>query len=270
VTAFSMAAKKTAFLSLAQLAILICPIADVAADPKYRSNQNSSRQNDIATRNADFAARLLKMGKYREALVPLDEAIKAAPGRAQNYVWRGRSLLEIEHPKQAMVDLNKAIELDPNNYLAYQFRARGNFELGNFQASLKDYTTALDKSTAPLEKADILRLRARVQAALKRNDLSIADFTQSISFERHYSAFMLRGNQYCTLGKYEQAVKDYSEALKHTKDENVDRLYTLRAQAYEKMGRKDLAQKDFAKAKEGTNSMWGSVLQDLDKNSFSK
>ncbi|MCC6979290.1 MAG: hypothetical protein IT343_13280 [Candidatus Melainabacteria bacterium] len=44
-----------------------------------------------------------------------------------------------------------------------------------------------------------------------------------------------------------------------------DRLYTMRADAYEKLGKFDLARKDRKSAKSLVDDSWGGVLQDMDK-----
>lgn len=229
------------------------------------ADAQSYRRNDIAARNIDFGIRLSKAGKYRESLVQFDEAIKANPAVADYYIWRGRSLLEVEETRQGMNDLNKAIALDPKKSEAFYLRARAHYELGNYQFSLRDYSTAFNLVKTPIEKAEILRLRARMHAALKKYELSIADLSLSLQFNRDPVAFTLRANQYANVGKYNEAVKDYTDAIAKSTVDDKGKLYSQRAIIYEKIGRKDLAFKDREKAKQLTKDNWGDLLPEMDK-----
>lgn len=224
----------------------------------------SAVANDIAARNIDFGIRLSKAGKYRESLIQFDEAIKASPKVADYYIWRARSLLEVEETKQGMNDLNKAIQLDAKKSEAYYLRARAHYELGNYQASLKDYSTAFILVKTPVEKAEILRLRARMHAALKKYDQAIADLTQSLTLSHDPVAFLLRANQYFNIGKYKEAVKDYTDAINFSKTDDISKLYSLRAISYEKLGQKTLALKDREKAKKLTTDTWGDLLPEME------
>ncbi|MBA3991937.1 MAG: hypothetical protein C0469_00320 [Cyanobacteria bacterium DS2.3.42] len=104
-----------------------------------------------------------------------------------------------------------------------------------------------------------------MHSSMKKYELAIADMTQSLALDRTPHGLMLRGNQYFALKQYKKAVDDYTEAISMRSPKLQDRLFTMRADAYEKMGRFDLAKKDKKSAKSLVDDSWGSVLQDMDK-----
>ncbi len=208
---------------------------------------------------------LYKKAKMKEAVVELDQAIKLDPNCGEFYFRRGDCLLELDKLNDAYADFSKAIQLEPKHYPAYKRRARLNYERGKLDDALKDYTSAEKVAPNLIERAEIIKLKAKMHSSMKRYDLAIVDLTQSMAFDRTAHALMLRGNQYFSIKQYKKAVDDYTEAISMKSPKLQDRLFTMRADAYEKMGRLDLAKKDRKDAKSIVDDSWGSVLQDMDK-----
>jgi len=228
---------------------------------------NPQTENRAALHYYGCGLRLFRVAKMKDAVEQFDEAIKLDPKCAEFYYKRGDALLELDRLDEAYKDFTKAIQLEPAHYFAYKRRGRLEFERGKLDASLKDFQTAVSVCQSKAEKADILKFVAKIHASMKKHDLAIADLTQALTTTRDTHALMLRGNQYLAVGEYQKAVVDYTEALSHNLPQFQDRLYMMRAQAYEKVGRFDLAKLDKKKAKDIVNDSWGGVLQDLDKHS---
>ena len=77
----------------------------------------------------------------------------------------------------------------------------------------------------------------------KKYDLAIKDLTTLIGIDKKHSDIVLsRGNCYFALGRYKEAISDYSLCLSRG-HKDVD-PYLMRAKAYEKLGMKKLAEKD--------------------------
>jgi tetratricopeptide (TPR) repeat protein len=62
-------------------------------------------------------------------------------------------------------------------------------------------------------------------------------------------AWIKRATLYFDMAKYKEAIHDYTQALETSFGSN-ETIYRARARAYEKLGQKDLAQKDLKKAEE--------------------
>lgn len=208
---------------------------------------------------------LYRKAKMKDAIVQLDEAIKLDPNCSEFYFRRGDCFLELDKLNEAYTDFTKAIELEPMHYPAYKRRGRLNYERGKLEDALKDYERAEKATSNRIEKAEIVKLKAKMHSYMKKYDLAIQDLTESIALDRTAHAIMLRGNQYYSMKQYKKAIDDYSEAMKFNSPKLQDRLFTMRADAYEKIGKLDLAKKDRKSAKSLVDDSWGSVLEDMDK-----
>jgi len=162
------------------------------------------------------ALQLLAQGRYRDALAYYDKSIGLDAGYAQAYVDRGGVYLLLHQPDKALGDLSKAISLNPDSAEAYLNRGGAYGELKQYQKAIEDCTRAISLSaTNPVAAA---------------------------------GAYANRGESYVEVGQNEKAIDDLTKAIaSHPKPAEA---YYYRAMAYEKLGKKDLASKDRAKAKE--------------------
>jgi tetratricopeptide (TPR) repeat protein len=197
------------------------------------------------------AVGLVQKKHYRKALPFFDHAIKLAPSIGKIYLGRGDALLVLEEPERALVDFNTALKLDPSLAKGYEQRARCQFELGKFKAAVDDISSAIGPEQDQHNKANMLKDRATFYLRLGQSDKAIQDLTTAISIRpKEYYNYSHRGDVYASLHQYRKAVEDYTYAIKINdgRFDDFDSLYTLRARAYEKLGRKDLAALDRKKA----------------------
>lgn len=150
----------------------------------------------------------------------------------------------------ALQSSNKAIERHPKDWMALESRAIANQMLGRDQEALADYNAAI--GTAPQEielyvfRAGVLNVLGKYQSAI--DDCAVFDGKRQISRFAALWCYQSRADAYYGLGRYEEAVNNYSRAIrvnpKHPK------AYYGRSLAYEKLGRHDLAEVDRQKAQE--------------------
>lgn len=211
-----------------------------------------------------------KQGHYRESLSAFDQAIAIDPKFAAAYVRRGESLLELDDHKAAMANFSKAIQLVPTDWLSYKLRGRIYFEQNEYEKAISDFSASIKYAKDPENKAEMYKNRGKMYANLGKHDLALADLTMSVNLEPFSarSALLLRGNEYYATKQYQKAVDDYTKSISYGDNKAQDRLYALRASAYEKLGKQDLARKDRLKAKDSVKDGWGDVLKDMDKRGF--
>ena len=82
--------------------------------------------------------------EYSRAMDDYDKVIDLEPGKADAYVYRGRSYEEFtKDHKRAISYYDKALEIDPKNGAAYTSRGYARSELGQYAEALKDYETGI-------------------------------------------------------------------------------------------------------------------------------
>ncbi|MEP6924406.1 MAG: tetratricopeptide repeat protein [Pyrinomonadaceae bacterium] len=138
----------------------------------------------------------------------------------------------------------EAVRLDPNNAQALACR-------GNFYRLLKKYDEALADLNESIrlspEAATSYQIRSVIYKDRKMYDEAIADQTGAIKIhaEADYQSpynYEERGELYFLKGDYENAVRDYSKVISIKPD--LENIYAKRAEAYRKLGKKDLADAD--------------------------
>jgi tetratricopeptide (TPR) repeat protein len=191
---------------------------------------------------------LVNHKNYKRAVPFLDHAIKLAPDDGRLYLDRGSALFWMEEYQRAMADFTTALKLDPkSSWKSYELRARCRSELGDFKAAVTDISNAIKVEKDPHNKAFLFKERATYYINLGQPDKAIADVDSAIATRpKEYYNYSRRAALYASLHQYQKAVEDYSTAIKlhDGRFDDLDRIYSSRANAYEKLGRKDLADKD--------------------------
>jgi serine/threonine protein kinase len=128
---------------------------------------------------------LFQEGEVYDAIENLEAALDANPKVARGWSELGFMYNNIRKYEQAEEACTKAIELDPSLASAYQTRGFARSNLGRIGDSVSDFNVALEKTTEPRRKAQIL-------------------------YQRGYANMLA--------GKLDAACNDAREALKHNPD----------------------------------------------------
>lgn len=175
------------------------------------------------------------------------------PVTADDYVDRGYKHYQDNNYKNDASDcaLNacaEAVRLDPKNAAAWYCRASMYRDKGERDKALADADEAIRLKP---DQAQYYALRALLYGDKDMWDKGLADITKKIELHgsdaTHYD-YASRGNFFYKLGKYEDSVKDYSEAIRLKPDYRY--YYSDRARVYEKLGKTDLADEDKKKSNE--------------------
>lgn len=142
----------------------------------------------------------------------------------------------------------EAIRLDPKYADGYYCRAVMYRDQGERDKALGDMDEAIRLKG---DSANYYGLRGMLYGDKNMWDKGLTDLNRQMellgSDATHYD-FDRRGDFYYELGKFEDAVKDYTRAIELKPDYQY--YYTDRANAYEKLGKNDLAETDKLKARE--------------------
>lgn len=127
------------------------------------------------------AQKAMQDGKYKAALATLDQAIAAAPGRADLYGLRARVNDERNEVDKAFDDIKKMMELAPNDATAYMIRARIKMGQQKYDEALADANAAIER--APKDP-DAYYLRSDIYSDMGKTAESKADEAKASSLER--------------------------------------------------------------------------------------
>eukprot|EP00439_Symbiodinium_sp_Y106_P082132 s694_g21.t1 len=151
-------------------------------------------------------------GKYAEAIVDFDQALKLAPQDADALKWRGDSK-RMEHKfAEAIVDFDQALKQSPQDAFALKWRGDSKRMEHKYAEAIVDFDQALKQSP---QDAFALKCRGETKRMQGKYAEAIVDFDQALKLAPQ-DAFALtgRGETKRMQGKYAEAIVDFDQALK--------------------------------------------------------
>lgn len=208
------------------------------ATSKYMPNGRPSKIWQEYNLAADKA---LKVNDYESAVFLLDEAIKLAPNEGELYNTRGRAraMSCSGNDVAALEDLTKARGLGTLNAGGYAY-------MGRLYDSQHETGKAIEVLSEGAKKypgsKDVHLARAALYVASGQRVKAEADYNRALQIGPDTTTHILRGQLLESLGKPEQALKDYEAAATKTskKGETVEKrslAHRARAALLAKMGR---------------------------------
>lgn len=222
--------------------------------------------SDAYRNRADLYAALKR---DKQAIADYTRAIELKPNEPHWYTVRGKFYLERGHRSKALADYAKAVELAPYLIIplcppsfkekldehrligytraielepcAWNFYQRGDFYLrrGQYDKALADYKRAVEFKPS----YEFLDLPKDFEEPV--NEQRLISCTKQLEREPNtVLTFFERGNAYFAMGKYAQAIDDYSKAM----DFSIRTCCQKRGKAYCELKRYDEAIKDFRRA----------------------
>jgi tetratricopeptide (TPR) repeat protein len=217
-----------------------------AACPENLSAQPTAPENnerDLLLKEADAC---LHTGKPIQAIDVFGELIRNDPKDAFSYMNRGTVRIVLGDAEKGMADLTTAIGLKPD--LMEAWYNRGNALLLNLQRyddAISDLNEAI--SLKP-DFAPAYCSRGLAKLKLGRYDDALADYDSGISRDpKQNYCHSNRGDLYLHTGQYQKAIDDLSMALSGRPPSDAT-ILSMRGQAFEALGEKDQAIRDYRAA----------------------
>lgn len=169
--------------------------------------------------------------------------ISGAEERAQEQVAEGVLLMAPGSYGEAIPFFDAAISTNPQNVDAYFQRALANEKLGNYEVALEDYqrVVAMDNNRVEAHTA-----MANIYRENGENDRALEAFTASLNLSPTADAYNQRGMTYAALGRHQEAVDDFTEAIVLRRD--APYVYLARANSRRALGDVEGAREDEAMA----------------------
>ena len=145
----------------------------------------TSCNNKLSNYYLSQAEKLEVEGKYKEAIVLLDKAVKKNPQNLYALINRGVDKSFLEDYNGAIEDYTKIIEMDTNNVLAYLNRGKNKARQGNYIGAIEDYSKAIK-----IKGGDGFFYIEFVDNFLEKNHTSDFDAAmEEIHFERGFARY---------------------------------------------------------------------------------
>jgi len=127
------------------------------------------------------AQKAMQDGKYKAALAALEQAVTAAPERADLYGLRAKVYDERGEYDKALADAKKVIDLKPNEPTGYLIRAGVYRRNEKYDEALADVNAAIER--AP-KSADAYYLRSDIYNDMGKSAESKADEAKATALDR--------------------------------------------------------------------------------------
>jgi tetratricopeptide (TPR) repeat protein len=188
-------------------------------------------------------------GKYAEAIKDFESIIARFPDRSEIFIELGRAYAGLRQYAEAMLHFKKAIELNPPKGIlaqAYVYRGVVLQTMKKFARAREDFKTAT--SVDPTNGKIHLILAAHC-ARNGKAVMAIRHYNKAILLgENSPHVYYECGKQWMVLRDYLSAIRNFGEAIKRNPSNAA--YYRARGRARMAVGQRELARKDFARARE--------------------
>jgi tetratricopeptide (TPR) repeat protein len=199
--------------------------------------------NSRAYRDLAYVANM--RGKYAEGLQYANKSISLAPNSMVTYRQRMLANSHLGHTDEALKDMSVMLKLKPTtvNYMLQGDMLRGQ---KRYKEAVASYRNGIAMGGAAYQDRCFNQLFKCLMLSEDYNG-AIAELDKRLKNEPEHAEWNDdKGQCEMKLKKYPEAVKSFSIAIKGYP---IEAYYLHRAEAYDQMGRKDLAAADRAKAK---------------------
>jgi tetratricopeptide (TPR) repeat protein len=185
----------------------------------------------------DRGNELYELGRYEEAIVSYDQAIKINPDNPEYWADRGNALDYLGRYEEAITNFDKAIEIKPDYHRAFYCRGSALDDLGRYEEAIASY----DQATKINHNNPIYWImRAVLLRASDRYKEAIASCDRAIEIKpNHHEAWSKRGISLANLGRYEDAIASCDRAIKIKP--NYHEAWSNRGVALANLGRREEA-----------------------------
>ena len=204
---------------------LLCSLLVLIGTPGYISAQISATDSKDIEERFKSIDLIMEAGKrsekkdWRGAMLFVNRAIandsSRPPTLAIDYSFRADLWDEMGNYRNSLADFTQAMRLDPANPTYYSERARTRVKFGDLDKALADAEEAVRMKP---DNSVSMQIRGEVQYARKEYDLAIADYSRAIEMWTYIAnaGLKLRAEAYRRQGKVELAEADeklYNEGM---------------------------------------------------------
>ena len=182
------------------------------------------------------------VGRRDEAVADLTHAIALDPHDLHAYANRATVYLALNRLDLAIADLTVVVRGEPTNGMAFYNRGSSYERSGALDKAVDDYRSAvrLLPSFSPAYAALGTLLKAT------DSDAALSDLTEAIRLDPHSPALRSRALLYLSLGRPEEALRDFDQVIANDGSDSI--AYLDRGVANEKVGHLESAIDDYSRS----------------------
>lgn len=235
-----------------------------------------AQKNQSSDYNLRKAFEMLEQNDEKEALKYVNQHITDNPKLSNGYMLRASLYQHQKKYGQALMDINNAIKLwdkkeDVQKYSPYWWRAYIYVDMEMYDKAIADFTTAykiIAKSDDLETIHNILYERAGVYYTMKDYANADADYQLMLKHnEADQVAMMGLVRNMIDREEYQEAIDLANRCEKY--DDGYEDVYRFRMQAYDKLGKTDLAIDDAFRYFDKANNPESSYVEDIFKKHLS-
>lgn len=184
-------------------------------------------------------------GDFEKSLNLQDEILKANPNDAWAHCNKGVCYSELGRHEEAIPEYDQAINIVPTFIKAYINRGISLFETECPENAINDFTKAAELSDG--SDASCFNWRGRCFSELGNHEQAIIDYSEAIRLNPDsIKGYFNRANAYNELGDSDAALRDINDVLKISP--NFAEAYFHRSRIYDSLGETKLAYADVDRA----------------------
>ena len=157
--------------------------------------------------------------------------IESAPQRAEKEFQDGMKLMRPGKYPDAVVHLTRALDISSQRADIYLERGNAHRALGEADAALADFQAAADLNGS---LADAHNGIAMIYIERKDSRHALEELNKSIAIQPTIEAYYQRGLMHEAQGEHQQAIEDYDKAIAEARD--APYMYRARASSKEALG----------------------------------
>lgn len=187
-----------------------------------------------------------RLQQYDDALKEYDLAIAKGASKLPALLARASAFNETKTYDKAIAECTAIIAMHPDCVPAYLLQATAFDHTSQPELAEAACSKGLKYAKTADEKAHLLLERGYALARMHKNEEAEKELSQAIELEPTLPMYMARGDVYKKLGKYPEAIADYSAVIE--RDPNSYNALVARGMAENRAHEEENALKDFAAA----------------------
>jgi tetratricopeptide (TPR) repeat protein len=154
--------------------------------------------------------RMLKAGRYAEAIQFLNRAVAADTGMVNAYLLRGRANVALGQTELAVLDFTKVIQLQPASTDAFVERAAIHLRTNDYRAVVDDCGEAITRNPKLTYAYTLRGIAFREMGNLAK---SLEDFNQAVELAPGSDTYFQRATTYQSMGDHRKALGDLDQMI---------------------------------------------------------